>query len=637
MINGGGSKDHQLMQMGEQLAQKDAAIADHAATIAEQAARIADLEEQLRLSRSTPAAPRRQSAQHELDAQAKTAAKAAHESAFENSLEPELRGWMHEAPSSVSAEIQADKARALELEGTPAGLAELAVLAPNMVMRMRHSAGVFLSIEELRRLGRIIEAGNKLYFGIYHGVLDMVRSNDGYADFCAALNAVACDTERFPQPTPGLLTIYGAAAEALPLFGAVLQEVTRRVAAGAADAEPKMRVAPLKHVFRVLQKHALRVDGGAPTHFETACDIVRGSIVCGSMGELLRVLRALLALQAEGRIVIVRIKDRFAHPTAAGWADAMINFVCLGGGCAAAGHVCEVQLVHATMLKARKEFGGHNAYAAFREAAELLECAVGGFLVKQLSAAMEPLLATVACQHCSFINAAGCTLCEMCEQQLSAAMEPLLATVACQHCTFINAAGCTLCEICEQQLGTAMGPPLAAGDTDDGGAIKERAVVAWGRLVRARMGVPVGSDAAEAAAAACAAVASRFGAADEFDGTKKFEEDSTDADVTAWLGKSFLHCAGLTMVNLENCYKLTDGGIGELARHCAGLTTANLSCCHKLTDGGLGELARHCAGLTTVDISFQGGTLVSSSRFTEGGIGDFKRQLPNCLVIYRQL
>ena len=28
------------------------------------------------------------------------------------------------------------------------------------------------------------------------------------------------------------------------------------------------------------------------------------------------------------------------------------------------------------MLKARKEFGGHNAYAAFREAAELLACAV---------------------------------------------------------------------------------------------------------------------------------------------------------------------------------------------------------------------------------------------------------------------
>ena len=82
------------------------------------------------------------------------------------------------------------------------------------------------------------------------------------------------------------------------------------------------RAAPLKHVFRVLQKHATRVDGGAPTEFETACDIVRGSIVCGNMADLLVVLRLLLKMQKEGKIIIVRWKDRFKSPTAAGWADA---------------------------------------------------------------------------------------------------------------------------------------------------------------------------------------------------------------------------------------------------------------------------------------------------------------------------
>ena len=356
-----------VAEQAAQLAQKDT---EQAAQLAEKDRRIADLEAALAAAGGgalgAPAPTAAALASVELDAQAKAAVKAAHESAFENSLEPELRGWMHEAPSSVSAEIQADKARSLELEGTPAGLAELAVLAPDMATRMRRSAGAFVSIEELQRLGRIIEAGNKLYFGIYHGVLDMVRWNNGYADFCAALGAVVCDRSRFPQRTPDLLAIYGAAAEALPLFGAVLQEASRRAAeeeesGGGVTAAAKVRVAPLKHVFRVLQKHASRVDGGAPTHFETACDIVRGSIVCGSIGELFCVLRALLALQAEGRIVIVRTKDRFSRPTAAGWADAMINFVCLGGSGAAAGHVCELQLVHSTMLKARKEFGGHAA------------------------------------------------------------------------------------------------------------------------------------------------------------------------------------------------------------------------------------------------------------------------------------
>lgn len=155
-------------------------------------------------------------------------------------------------------------------------------------------------------------------------------------------------------------------------------------------------MAPLKHVFRVLQKHATRVDGGKPTDFETACDIVRGSIVCESMSDLLAVLRLLLTMENEGRIKVVRIKNRFKTPTAAGWADAMVNFVCFGGGDAAAGHVCELQLVHATMLKARKEFGGHCAYAAFREAAELLDFVVGGTLVGAAEAAVVALEAAQA-------------------------------------------------------------------------------------------------------------------------------------------------------------------------------------------------------------------------------------------------
>jgi hypothetical protein len=41
------------------------------------------------------------------------------------------------------------------------------------------------------------------------------------------------------------------------------------------------------------------------------------------------------------------------------------------------------------MLKARKEFGGHSAYAAFREAAELLDFVVGGALFEAPVAALE--------------------------------------------------------------------------------------------------------------------------------------------------------------------------------------------------------------------------------------------------------
>ena len=41
------------------------------------------------------------------------------------------------------------------------------------------------------------------------------------------------------------------------------------------------------------------------------------------------------------------------------WAAGAAAGLVAAGGAAAAGHVCELQLVRATMLKARKEFGGH--------------------------------------------------------------------------------------------------------------------------------------------------------------------------------------------------------------------------------------------------------------------------------------
>jgi hypothetical protein len=373
----------ELKALSDQLAQKDAQLMEQASTIAEQAARIIALEA------APPVAPA-------------AFRKIEHERAFENSLEPLLRKWMSEAPSTNTAELLADKAKVLALEqalGAPAGRADLATLVPAITERLRATAQPFTGDGQVRRLLAIIAAGNKLYFGIYDGALGMARANDGFEEFCAVLDSSRRDSSRFPQRSPDgklqtdLLVIYDAARDALPLFSAVLEGVEKR--AKDCDIVVTTRVAPLKHIFRVLQKHATRIDGGAPTEFETACDIVRGSVVCSSMGGLLVVLRLLLALQEEGKIIIVRVKNRFAHPTAAGWADALVNFVCLRGGDAVAWHVCELQLTHATMLKARKEFGGHAAYAAFREAAELLEFVAGGVL-EEVAREREPVAALEA-------------------------------------------------------------------------------------------------------------------------------------------------------------------------------------------------------------------------------------------------
>eukprot|EP00947_MAST-08B_sp_MAST-8B-sp1_P005278 g5278.t1 len=374
--------------MRAQLAQKDEQLGQQASTIAEQAARIVALE-------AAPPCDGHAQCQEE-------SKQDNQERAFENSLEPLLRGWMGEAPTMTGAELLADKAKVLQLEqalGAPAGRADLAALVPAVTERLRATAQPYTSDEQIRRLLAIIEAGNKLYFGIYDGALGMARANDGFEEFCQELDAVVPDRSRFPQRTPDgklqpdLLVIYDLAREARPLFCAALDEVAERARSGGVIVET--RTTPLKHVFRVLQKHATRIDGGAPTEFETACDIVRGSMICGSMEDLRVVLRLLLTMQEQGAIIIVRIKNRFAHPTAAGWADALVNFVCLGGSDAAAWHVCELQLTHATILKARNEFGGHAAYAAFREAGELLEFVAAGVL-EQVAREREPVAALEA-------------------------------------------------------------------------------------------------------------------------------------------------------------------------------------------------------------------------------------------------
>ena len=68
--------------------------------------------------------------------------------------------------------------------------------------------------------------------------------------------------------------------------------------------------------------------------------------------------------------MVVRVKDRFKHPSGGGWRDVMINYYVVIDG---AKHVCEVQLVHKSLLTARKGLPGHIIYGVVRNASEVLE------------------------------------------------------------------------------------------------------------------------------------------------------------------------------------------------------------------------------------------------------------------------
>jgi len=124
------------------------------------------------------------------------------------------------------------------------------------------------------------------------------------------------------------------------------------------EAEP-----PLKSSVRIVEKCLLRHD--APGAADRVCDVVRDMILVSSMHGIAAVLAAIHAFD---EIEIVRVKDRFGVPSAGGWRDLMVNYVT-----SASTHDCEVQVVHANMLTARKGLPGHLIYARVRNASELLE------------------------------------------------------------------------------------------------------------------------------------------------------------------------------------------------------------------------------------------------------------------------
>ena len=176
-------------------------MTDLEARVAALEQQLAEKEEQITALQAAAAQPRAGSAAEFWKQQA----RAKKEQAFENSLEPLLRDWVREAPTACSAELQADQHVLLELEqraiaDTAAAMAEVEALAPEIMKRIQSTASGLSDLEQLRRLRAIVDAGNQLFFGMYNNILmQQVRNNDGYDEFCAALDAVAPDGTRFPQ------------------------------------------------------------------------------------------------------------------------------------------------------------------------------------------------------------------------------------------------------------------------------------------------------------------------------------------------------------------------------------------------------------------------------------------------------
>jgi hypothetical protein len=221
-----------------------------------------------------------------------------------------------------------------------------------------------------------IEAGNKDFQSVYGSVYNVIKSGDadGMAKYEAAVVALDAAIEKpavaEQRDEAGVAAVlFADAARVKSSFDVVVRELEAATGAGLELAVLGAEKTGLKKTSRVVEKSALR-PGEGRGRSKWVCDVVRAMLVATSMSAVGSIVRGLLALHEAGALRVVRIKDRFAQPSAGGWRDLMVNFVIVGDPTR---HVCEVQVVHEMMLTARKGLPGHAIYGIVRSAMELIE------------------------------------------------------------------------------------------------------------------------------------------------------------------------------------------------------------------------------------------------------------------------
>ena len=155
--------------------------------------------------------------------------------------------------------------------------------------------------------------------------------------------------------------LYLAAHRVMPRFRLFMEDVATR-----SRAMQGSGVAPMKSMYRSMEKAAFRADG-EQWSVDCVLDVVRGSLRFESMRAFTRCLQ--IIGNYEG-VQIRRLKDRFSNPTASGWRDCLLNISFTDDPDK---FICEVQLVHHHMMNA-EETGtmDYNDLITHRSASELL-------------------------------------------------------------------------------------------------------------------------------------------------------------------------------------------------------------------------------------------------------------------------
>jgi serine/threonine protein kinase len=208
----------------------------------------------------------------------------------------------------------------------------------------------------------VVEKLQLEFISIYDAVGKRIAKERGYAEAIALFLRLQCTIQgSMRQSVNDLLQLYIAAAEIKPRFDSELEKIAKA-------SKGVFKTSSLKHLFRTLEKAAVRHSTDKNLgRADNVYDIVRCMIEYKTMEDMAAGVRA---LQECEDVNVLRVKDRFSDPTPGGWMDVMASVEINGDRNK---YVCEVQFVHKSLLVVRKGMGGHDEYAVYRSAVELLE------------------------------------------------------------------------------------------------------------------------------------------------------------------------------------------------------------------------------------------------------------------------
>ena len=193
---------------------------------------------------------------------------------------------------------------------------------------------------------------------VYNGLLASATSDPQYAAFCAFVAQLReslppCSTQHAAfrhQP----VALFFDAKKAKDVYDKKLVEVGDATGA-------RVITASLKSAQRAVEKVMLDYQGD----WCRVTDIVRGSLVCSSISDLLRCLAYIVANGPDLGIRIGRVRNKFelsSEYAGVAYRDCSLKVQVQDG----VGHVCELQL-HLQAYFDRKKHGGHAVYRQARE------------------------------------------------------------------------------------------------------------------------------------------------------------------------------------------------------------------------------------------------------------------------------